>query len=67
LREVVKVAATLGLPAPALMVTLGYYDAYRSAVLPANLLQAQRDFFGSHQYERIDTAGSFHTEWDKPQ
>jgi 6-phosphogluconate dehydrogenase len=67
LREVVKVAATLGLPAPAFMATLGYYDAYRSAVLPANLLQAQRDFFGSHQYERIDTAGSFHTEWDKLQ
>ncbi len=57
LREVVHVAATLGLPAPAFMVTLGYYDAYRSTVLPANLLQAQRDFFGSHQYERIDAAG----------
>jgi len=65
LREVVKVAATLGLPAPALMVTLGYFDAYRSAVLPANLIQAQRDFFGAHQYERLDTPGSFHTEWDK--
>jgi 6-phosphogluconate dehydrogenase len=65
LREVVKVATTLGVPAPAFMVTLGYFDSYRSAVLPANLLQAQRDFFGSHQYERIDAAGSFHTEWDK--
>jgi 6-phosphogluconate dehydrogenase len=64
LREVVKVAATLGLPAPAFMVTLGYYDAYRSAVLPANLLQAQRDYFGAHRYQRLDTAGSFHTEWE---
>ena len=60
-----KVAATLGLPAPALMVTLGYFDAHRSAVLPANLIQAQRDFFGAHQYERIDVPGSFHTDWDK--
>jgi 6-phosphogluconate dehydrogenase len=65
LREVVQVAATLGLPAPGFMVTLGYYDAYRSAVLPANLLQAQRDFFGSHQYERLDAEGSFHTQWEK--
>jgi 6-phosphogluconate dehydrogenase len=65
LRDVVHTAATLGLPAPGFMVTLGYYDAYRSAVLPANLLQAQRDFFGSHQYERLDAAGSFHTQWEK--
>jgi 6-phosphogluconate dehydrogenase len=64
LREVVKVAATLGLPAPALMVTLGYFDAYRSAVVPANLIQAQRDFFGAHRYERLDAPGSFHTEWE---
>jgi 6-phosphogluconate dehydrogenase len=65
LREVVLTAASLGLPAPGFMVTLAYYDAYRSTMLPANLLQAQRDFFGSHQYERIDAPGSFHTEWDK--
>jgi 6-phosphogluconate dehydrogenase len=65
LREVVKFAASQGLPAPAFMVTLSYFDAYRSAVLPANLVQAQRDFFGSHQYERIDTPSSFHTEWDE--
>jgi 6-phosphogluconate dehydrogenase len=65
LREVVKTAATLGLPAPALMVTLGYFDAYRSAALPANLIQAQRDFFGSHQYERLDASGSFHTRWEE--
>jgi 6-phosphogluconate dehydrogenase len=65
LREVVKTAATLGLPAPGLMATLGYYDAYRSAVLPANLIQAQRDFFGAHTYERLDAPGVFHTQWDK--
>jgi 6-phosphogluconate dehydrogenase len=65
LRDVVGVAADLGLPAPGLMVTLGYYDAYRSARLPANLIQAQRDFFGSHTYERLDAAGTFHTEWDR--
>jgi 6-phosphogluconate dehydrogenase len=65
LREVVKVAATLGLPAPGLMVTLGYVDAYRSAVLPANLIQAQRDFFGAHTYERLDAPGIFHTRWEE--
>jgi 6-phosphogluconate dehydrogenase len=65
LREVVKVAAALGLPAPSMMVTLGYYDAYRSAVLPANLIQAQRDFFGAHTYERLDVPGVFHTEWEE--
>ncbi len=64
LREVVKTAATLGLPAPAFMVTLGYFDAYRSAGLPANLIQAQRDFFGAHTYERLDTPGIFHTKWE---
>jgi 6-phosphogluconate dehydrogenase len=42
---------------------LAYYDSYRSARLPANLLQAQRDFFGAHTYERIDKPGVFHTEW----
>jgi 6-phosphogluconate dehydrogenase len=65
LREVVKTAATLGVPAPALMATLGCFDAYRSAVLPANLIQAQRDFFGAHTYERTDLPGSFHTQWEE--
>ena len=65
LREVVKVAVTLGLPAPGLMVTLSYFDAYRSAVLPANLIQAQRDFFGAHTYERLDAPGAFHTQWEE--
>ena len=45
------------------MVSLGYFDSYRSARLPANLIQAQRDFFGAHTYERIDKAGSFHSQW----
>jgi len=65
LREVVKMAATLGLPAPGFMATLSYFDAYRSAVLPANLIQAQRDFFGAHTYERLDAPGAFHTEWEE--
>jgi 6-phosphogluconate dehydrogenase len=65
LRQVVCRAAESGLPAPALMVSLGYLDAYRSIWLPANLIQAQRDYFGAHTYERIDAKGSFHTEWEK--
>ena len=65
LRQVVCQAAESGVPAPALMVSLGYLDAYRSAWQPANLIQAQRDYFGSHTYERIDAKGTFHTEWEK--
>src|SRR5664280_146316 len=65
LRLVVRQAAESGVPAPALMVSLGYLDAYRSAWLPANLIQAQRDYFGAHTYERIDAKGTFHTEWEK--
>jgi 6-phosphogluconate dehydrogenase len=65
LRDVVGAAAELGLPAPALMVSLAYFDAYRSARLPANLIQAQRDFFGAHTYERVDAPGAFHTTWTK--
>jgi 6-phosphogluconate dehydrogenase len=58
-------AAESGLSAPGLMVSLGYLDAYRSAWVPANLIQAQRDYFGSHTYERIDAKGTFHTAWEK--
>jgi 6-phosphogluconate dehydrogenase len=65
LRQVVCQAAESGVPAPAFMVSLGYLDAYRSAWQPANLIQAQRDYFGSHTYERIDAKGAFHTEWEK--
>ncbi|MCW5637243.1 MAG: decarboxylating NADP(+)-dependent phosphogluconate dehydrogenase [Rubrivivax sp.] len=64
-REVVAMGVTAGVPVPAMGASLAYYDAYRSARLPANLLQAQRDFFGAHTYERIDRpAGrAFHTQW----
>jgi 6-phosphogluconate dehydrogenase len=64
-RAVVANAVSHGIPVPAMSASLAYYDAYRSARLPANLLQAQRDFFGAHTYERIDRpAGEFfHTDW----
>jgi len=65
LREVVKAAIDLGLPAAGLAVSLAYFDAYRSAQLPANLIQAQRDFFGAHTYERLDLPGTFHTAWEE--
>jgi 6-phosphogluconate dehydrogenase len=65
LRTVVCQAAELGVPVPGLMVSLGYLDAYRSAWLPANLIQAQRDYFGAHSYERNDAKGTFHTEWER--
>jgi 6-phosphogluconate dehydrogenase len=64
LRKIVCVASDLGIPAPGLMTSLAYLDSYRSAWLPANLIQAQRDYFGAHTYERIDAKGTFHTEWD---
>jgi 6-phosphogluconate dehydrogenase len=62
-RKVVAAAAEMGVPVPAFSSALAYYDSYRSAVLPANLLQAQRDFFGAHTYRRVDRAGVFHTNW----
>ncbi len=64
-REVVSTASKLGIPIPAFSSALNYYDSYRSARLGANLLQAQRDYFGAHTYERIDKEGFFHTEWLK--
>jgi 6-phosphogluconate dehydrogenase len=63
LRAVVQAASQLALPVPALMASLAYFDAYRSAWLPANLIQAQRDYFGAHTYERVDAKGTFHTQW----
>ena len=64
-RRVVKSAVDLGIPLPAISTSLNYYDAYRCARLPANLLQAQRDYFGAHTYERIDKPRGefFHTNW----
>jgi 6-phosphogluconate dehydrogenase len=67
-RAVVTLAAQAGIAAPACMAALAYYDGYRSARLPANLVQAQRDYFGAHTYERTDQPrGSFfHLDWPVP-
>ncbi len=62
-RIVVSFAVTSGIPVPALSSALSYFDAFRSSSLPLNLIQAQRDHFGSHTYERTDRDGIFHTEW----
>jgi 6-phosphogluconate dehydrogenase len=62
-RNVVKVAVDLGIPVPAFTSALAYYDGYRSERLPANLLQAQRDYFGAHTYNRVDKEGTFHSDW----
>ena len=62
-RHVVSTAVELGVPVPAFSSALAYYDGYRSERLPANLLQAQRDYFGAHTYQRIDKEGVFHTDW----
>jgi 6-phosphogluconate dehydrogenase len=68
-RSVIAAAASNGLPAPTFFSALAYYDSYRSAELPANLLQAQRDFFGAHTYERVDAPRGkfFHLDWPEPQ
>lgn len=63
-REVVQTAVGLGIPMLATSASLAYFDAYRSAVLPANLTQAQRDYFGAHTYRRVDREGVFHTQWE---
>ncbi|RME00336.1 MAG: NADP-dependent phosphogluconate dehydrogenase, partial [Calditrichaeota bacterium] len=62
-RFAVRTAVELGVPVPAMGASLAYYDSYRSARLPANLIQAQRDFFGAHTFERVDQPGIFHVEW----
>ncbi len=63
-RHVVIEAIKAGVPAPAFSASLAYYDSYRSAHLPANLIQAQRDFFGAHTYQRTDRPGTFHSNWE---
>jgi len=63
LANIITFAIPRGIPVPGMMAALGYYDAFRSNWLPANLIQAQRDYFGAHTYERIDRKGAFHTEW----
>lgn len=65
-RRVIQTAVEMGIPCAAMSVSLAYFDAYRSERLPANLLQAQRDYFGAHTYKRIDKPGTFHTEWLEP-
>ncbi|MEJ2606015.1 MAG: NADP-dependent phosphogluconate dehydrogenase [Anaerolineales bacterium] len=67
LRNVVTLAAELGVPIPGLMSALAYYDATRSAWLPANLIQAQRDYFGAHRFQHVDSQGDFHNQWGKEQ
>jgi 6-phosphogluconate dehydrogenase len=62
-RRIVAAAATHGVPTPAFSSSLAYYDGVRAERLPANLIQAQRDFFGAHTYRRTDRPGVFHTEW----
>ncbi len=62
-RHVVSTAVTLGIPIPGFSAALAYFDGYRQERLPANLLQAQRDYFGAHTYERTDRPGVFHTDW----
>mgnify|MGYP002387992940 FL=1 len=64
-RKVIAIAVMQGIPTPAMATALSYYDGYRCARLPANLLQAQRDFFGAHTYERVDKPRGkfFHTNW----
>jgi 6-phosphogluconate dehydrogenase len=64
-RFVVQTAVSMGIPVLALSASLAYFDAYRSERLPANLTQAQRDYFGAHTYRRVDREGVFHTEWKK--
>ncbi|MDG5767719.1 NADP-dependent phosphogluconate dehydrogenase [Balneolales bacterium ANBcel1] len=64
-REVVATASRIGIPIPAFSSALSYFDSYRLDRLGANLLQAQRDYFGAHTYERVDKDGSYHTEWLK--
>lgn len=63
MRNIVKIATDTGVPVPTFTASLSYFDSYRSERLPSNLLQAQRDYFGAHTYERVDKTGFFHTEW----
>jgi 6-phosphogluconate dehydrogenase len=62
-REIISIAVKNGIPVPCFSAALSYYDSYRTETLPANLLQAQRDYFGAHTYQRVDKEGTFHTNW----
>lgn len=61
----IQTGVEYGIPIPAMMGALGYFDSYRSGWLPANLIMAQRDNFGAHTYERTDREGTFHTQWNQ--
>ncbi|WP_394141025.1 NADP-dependent phosphogluconate dehydrogenase [Cytobacillus oceanisediminis] len=63
LRQVLSLAIENGIPVPSFSSAIAYYDSYRAEILPANLLQAQRDYFGAHTYQRVDKKGIFHTNW----
>jgi 6-phosphogluconate dehydrogenase len=63
IRSVLSTAIASGIPMPATSAALAYFDAYRRGWLPANLIQAQRDYFGAHTYQRTDQEGTFHTDW----
>jgi 6-phosphogluconate dehydrogenase len=63
LRQIVKTSAESGVPTPGMSASLAYFDSYRSDRLPANLTQAQRDYFGAHTYRRVDREGVCHTKW----
>ncbi len=64
-RSIVALGAQKAIPLPALSASLSYFDAYRTERLPQNLIQAQRDFFGAHTFERLDKEGSFHVQWEE--
>jgi 6-phosphogluconate dehydrogenase len=64
IRRIISYSVQAGIPVPGLSAALAYFDAYRTDRLPSNLIQAQRDNFGAHTYERIDTEGIFHTQWN---
>ena len=66
-RQIARIGLDTGIPLPAFMASVAYYDSYRSGWLPDNLLQAQRDYFGAHTYERTDREGIFHTQWNQTQ
>jgi len=64
LRTVLKLSLQSKIPTGALMSALSYFEAYSTAIMPVNLIQAQRDYFGAHTYQRTDMEGTFHTEWN---
>ena len=66
-RDLVAISIQAGIPVPGFASAIAYYDSYRSPVLPANLIQAQRDYFGAHTYERVDQAGHYHFDWQTGQ